>query len=111
MLQVNPQVVPSQVAVALGTAEQGTQDNPQVLALVFCWQVPLQSWVPVGHTPMQTWPVGMQLPAQSLLPVAQVPPQTVPSQVAVPPTGTGHAVHDEPHEARSVLLEQPPPQT
>jgi hypothetical protein len=40
----------------------------------------------------------------------QVKPQLVPSQVAVPPVGVAHAVHEEPHVAGLVLAAQLFPQ-
>ena len=40
----------------------------------------------------------------------QVKPQLVPSQVAVPPVGVEHAVHEEPHVAGLVLAAQLFPQ-
>jgi hypothetical protein len=41
--------------------------------------------------------------------VGQLPPHDVPSQVAVPPVGTAHGVHDVPQVATSVLLAQVDP--
>ena len=38
----------------------------------------------------------------------QLAPHFVPSQVADPPCGAEHAVHDVPHEAIDVLSAQPP---
>jgi hypothetical protein len=40
----------------------------------------------------------------------QVNPQLVPSQVAVPPAGVGHAMHEEPQVAGLVLIAQALPQ-
>jgi hypothetical protein len=42
VLQVNPQEVPEQVAVAFAGGVQGVHDEPQVAVLVFDEQVPLQ---------------------------------------------------------------------
>ena len=41
-MQVNPQEVPEQVAVAFAGGAQGVQDEPQVDVLLFDEQVPLQ---------------------------------------------------------------------
>jgi hypothetical protein len=53
----------------------------------------------------------MQAPTHGFIPVGHCPPQIVPSQVAVPPVGTGHAVHDDPHELVDWSLAQLVPQT
>jgi hypothetical protein len=67
-LQLNPQLVPSHVAVAFAGGVQGWQElgpMPQVLTEVLLAQVPPQPWVPPGQTqallwqiipPPQTWP-------------------------------------------------------
>lgn len=111
MLQVNPHAVPSQVAAPLVGVEHGVHEAPHELALVLGWQVPLQSWVPVGQTPRHDAAVAMQVPAHSFMPVGQVPPQVVPSQVAVPPVGVVQAVQADPHELVELLLAQVVPQT
>jgi hypothetical protein len=109
-LQVKPQLVPLQVAAPLAGTEQDVQEAPQLLVPLFDWQVPLQSCVPAGHTPLHDWFCGMQDPAQSFWPVGQLPPQDVPSQVAAPPVGTGQALHVVPQVAASLLLAQVLPQ-
>jgi len=63
-----PQLVPSQVAVPLGSPGQGVQLVPHVCTRVSATQAPLQSWVPL----------------------VQAMPQLVPSQVAVPLGSPGH---------------------
>lgn len=110
MLHVNPQLVPSQVAVPFIGVAQGVQAVPHEFGLVLGWQVPLQSCVPVGQTPAHDCELAMQAPAHSFIPDGQVPPHTVPSQVAVPPLeGTGQAVQLEPQELSDVLLAQADP--
>jgi hypothetical protein len=47
---------------------------------------------------------------QSMSPEGHEVPQDVPSQVAVPPVGAGHAVHDVPHDDVDVLLSHVEPQ-
>ena len=111
MLQVNPQLVPSQVAVPFIGVEHGVHDvAPHEFGLVFGWHVPLQSWLPSGHMPEHDAVEAMHVPAHSFMPDGQVPPHVVPSQVAVPPVGTEHAAQLEPQELTAVLLTQAPPQ-
>ena len=98
--------------MAFAGVGQGVHDVvPQLLTLVFGWQVPEQSCEPEEQTPEQAAPLAMQTPAQSFIPEGQVPPQVVPSQVAVPPpVGTGHAVHEVPHPETLVLATHAVPQ-
>ncbi len=110
MLQVNPQLVPSHVAVPFMGVEHAVHDVPHEFGLVFCWQVPLQSWLPLAHTPEQDAVEAMQTPAHSFIPDGHVPPHIVPSQVAVPPVGTEQAVQLEPQELIEVLLTHELPQ-
>jgi len=112
VLQVNPQLVPSQVAVPFIGVEHGVHDvAPHEFGLVFGWHVPLQSWLPSGHMPEHDAVEAMHAPAHSFMPDGQVPPQIAPSQVALPPSvGTEQAVQLEPHEATEVLLTHELPQ-
>ncbi len=111
MLQVNPQLVPSQVDIPLVGVEQGVHAVvPHELGLMFGWQVPLQSCVPLGQTPAHDALLAMQAPAHSFIPDGQVPPHDVPSQVAPPPVGTLHAVQDDPHDDTAVLSTHEVPQ-
>ena len=110
MLQVNPHAVPSHVAVPFIGVEHAMHDVPHELGLVSGWQVPLQSWLPLGQTPEHDALEAMHVPAHSFMPDEQVPPHVVPSQVAVPPVGTEHAAQLEPQELTAVLLTQAPPQ-
>jgi hypothetical protein len=80
-LHVNPQFVPSHVAVAFAGGTHAWHDAPHVLGDVL-----------VAHAPAQRW-----------LPALQVKPQLVPSHVAVAPMGGTHAVHEVPHELGEVL--------
>ena len=104
MLQVNPHAVPSQVAVPFIGVEHAVHDVPHEFALLFGWQVPEQSWLPLGQTPEQDALLAMHAPAHSFMPVGHVPPQVVPSHVALPPVGVEHAVQLEPQEVTAVLL-------
>jgi hypothetical protein len=111
VLQVNPQLVPSQVAEPFIGVEHGVHETPHEFGLVFGWHVPLQSWLPLGQTPEHDAAEAMQAPAQSFIPDGQVPPHTVPSQVEVPPpVGTEHAVQLEPQELTEVLATHELPQ-
>jgi hypothetical protein len=111
VLQVNPHAVPSQVALPFIGVEHGVQDAaPHAFGLVFGWQVPEQSWLPLGHTPEHAAVEAMHAPAHSFIPGGQVPPQLVPSQVALPPVGTGHAVQLEPQELTAVSATHALPQ-
>ena len=110
MSQVKPHAVPSQVAVPCIGIVHAVHDVPQVLGLAFGWQMPEQSCVPEPQTPAHEAVASMHAPAHSFIPDGQVPPHVVPSQVAVPPVGTGQAVHNVPHPAVLVLAMQAPPQ-
>ncbi len=91
---------------------QGMHEVPHELVLVFGWQVPEQSWLPLGQTPEHDAFAAIHVPAHSFIPDGQVPPQLVPSQVAVPPlVGAEHATQEEPHDAIALLLAQVDPQT
>ena len=105
-----PHVVPSQAALPFMGLAQGVQLTPQELRLMLLTHMPLQLCVPPGHTPLQARFTAMQAPAHSLRPAGQAPPHEVPSQVALPPVGTGHGVHDMPHDIGSLLLGQALPQ-
>lgn len=86
---MNPQAVPSQVAVAFPGGVQGVQKVPQVAVLVFATQAEPQRWKPV----------------------LQLNPHFVPSQVAVALVGAVHAVQElAPHEAGAELDTQAVPQ-
>jgi hypothetical protein len=111
VLHVNPQLVPSQVAAPFVGVAHGVHELPHELALLLGWQVPLQSWVPIGQTPLHDAAASMHAPAHSFIPEGQVPPHIVPSQVAVPPVGIEHAVQLDPHELTDVLLAQADPHT
>jgi hypothetical protein len=108
-LHMEPQLLPLQVAVAFAGVGHMVQDvEPHDVTLVFDWHVPEQSCAPAAQTPMQDCACGIQMPAHSLEPPGQAPPHDVPSQVAVPPVGTGHAVHDAPQLDTLVLETQAP---
>jgi hypothetical protein len=84
-MQVKPQpVVASHVALAAncGTG-QAVHNALQEFTLVLLAQVPLQSWLPDGHTPLQDCALGMQTPAHSFWLTGQLPPHwpSVPSPV------------------------------
>jgi hypothetical protein len=71
-------------------------------------QIPLQSWVPFGQTPMHDADPSMQALAHSFCPAGQAAPHFVPSQVAWPPSGAGHAEQDAPHDAGDWSSTHPP---
>ena len=107
---MNPHAVPLHVGVALATAAHGVHAVvPHELVLVLGWQVPPQSWLPAAHEPMHEAAESMHTPKHAFWPDGQVPLQDVPSQVAVPPVRGGHAMHDVPQVATSVLLAQVDP--
>jgi len=109
-LQLNPQALALQVAVALAGGAHGAHDVPQLLVLLSAWQVPAQSWLPLRQAPWQLWAVAIQAPAHSFMVLGQVPPQILPSHVAVPPVGTGQGEQEEPQVATSALLAHVVPQ-
>jgi hypothetical protein len=106
------QVPPVQAPAPFETgAGQAVQRVPHVAAAVSDEQMPLQLWVPVGHVPLHARLAAMQAPAQSCWPDGHVEPHERPSQVALPPVGTGHAVHDvvPQLEVRALLTQAPVP--
>jgi hypothetical protein len=110
--QVKPQTPFSQVALALAGTVHGVHEVPHEFTSVSGAQVPLHRWRPAGHMPAQGMPGGRQalLVGHSDVPVGQVPPHVVPSQLAVPPVGAMHAVHDVPQFAGSMFDTQASPQ-
>jgi hypothetical protein len=110
--QVKPHVVPSQlVDVAPAGTEQDVHDvAPQLPTLVLLAQMPEQSWVPLGQTPLHEALDAMQVPAHSFMLVGQAGLHCVPSQVTEPPVGCTQALHDEvPQLPTSLLLTHLPP--
>jgi hypothetical protein len=91
---VNEQAVPLQLEVAPVGAAHAAHDVPQELVLVFDAQMPLQSCVPVPHTPAHDALPSMHVPAHSLVPAGQAGMHAVPSQVTLPPVGLMQAVHE-----------------
>lgn len=108
--QVNPHLVPSQVAceAPAGTG-QTAQEGPQPVTSFATKQKPLQRLVPVGQEPAQLTFGAMQTPSQSTFGAGQVPPHDFPSQVALPPFGTVHAVQAVPQLLGSSSRTQLPP--
>jgi hypothetical protein len=97
VLQVTPQLWPSQAALPLAGVPHAVHAlGPHELVLSSERHRPLQLWVPDGHWFAHACPAGMQAPEHSFWPVRQVPPHAMPSQVAVPPVGAVHATHDTP---------------
>ena len=86
----------TQATVAFERVPQGAQAAPQKLTLFTGTQDPLQSRWPFGHIPSQACPAGMQAPLQIWVPEGHSVPHLVPSQVALPPSGIGQAVQEEP---------------
>jgi hypothetical protein len=86
-LHVNPQLVPSHVALPFAGTLQGVQSEPQFATLPFDTHAPPQSWNPVLHV----WP------------------QLVPSQVAVAFAGGEHGVHEDPQVLTLLSLTHTPP--
>lgn len=111
--QVKPHVAPLQfVEVApLGKGQDVHDVAPQLPTLVLLAQMPEQSCVPLGQTPMHAALLAMHAPAQSFVPDGHTVMHCVPSQVTEPPVGCWHAVHEvEPQLPRSLLLTHLPPQ-
>ena len=80
---VKPQLLPSQVDVALAGATQGVQLAPHVATAEFATQAPPQAWKPA----------------------LQVIPHAVPSQLAMPFIGTVHALHEEAPQVAVLALD------
>ena len=99
-----------QVAVALAGAVHGLQSVPQELGLVFDRHWPLQLWLPLGQTPPQAAPVGMQSLPHNLYPFGQAGTQLPLVQLALPPVGTEQTVHDEPQNEIELSSAQTFPQ-
>lgn len=125
-----PHAVPLHVAVPLDGVGHGVHDEPQVataeletqVPLHRCWPAGQRHWPPlqvcgaahlVSHSPqfaLSLW-VSTQAPLQSLAEPWHDVPHRVPSQVAAPPVGAGHSVHEVPHELVEALETQAPPQS
>jgi hypothetical protein len=103
--QMTEQDVPLHEAedAPVGTGH-GVHELPHEFTFMLSAHTPPQSWVPLAHLPMQAWLLGTQTPLQAIWPVGQVPPHIPSTQVALPPVGSGHAVHDEPQVAGLVSL-------
>jgi hypothetical protein len=93
--QVKTQALFSHLTLAFSRAPQGEQLS-QKLTSLFGTQLPLQSFWPLGQTPLQAWPLGMQAPAHSLEPLGHSAPHLPSVQVALPPVGTGQGEQDAP---------------
>jgi hypothetical protein len=110
--QVKPQVDPLQlVEVApVGKVHAVHDVVPQLPTSVLLAQMPEQSCVPLGQTPLHAELLGMQVPAQSFMLAGQAGTHCVPSQVTEPPVGCMHGAHDEaPQLPTSALLTHLPP--
>lgn len=105
-----PQLVPSHVALPLGSVGHGLHAAPHEVTLVSLAQRLPHTWLPLGHTPRHGAVASMQVPAQSFWVPGQVPPHCVPSQVEVPPVGGVHAMQAVPQEFTSELLTHTPAQ-
>ena len=109
---VNPHVLPLQlVEVApLGKGHAAQDVVPQLPTSVLLAQMPEQSWVPLGQTPLHAVLLAMQVPAHSFMLEGHAGTHCVPSQVTEPAAGCMHAVHDEvPQLPTSELLTHLPP--
>ena len=127
--QVDPHAVPLHVAVPpVGTGHAVHDVAPQLATEVLLTQVPLHRCMAPGQAHAPFWHVvppaqAVAQPPQWLLslcsltqvvphsvsPAVHVDPHAVPLHVAVPPVGTGHAVHDVvPQLATEALLTQVP---
>ena len=104
--QVKSHFIPSHV-VALAPVGLGqlVHNVPQVSTLVFMAQMPPQSWVPDGQRTEQAAAASIHTPEHSFIPEGQAGTQVVPSQVAEPPIGIVHALHEVvPQLPTSLLL-------
>jgi hypothetical protein len=109
---VKPQVLPLQlVEVApLGKGHAVHDVVPQLPTSVLLLQMPEQSWLPLGQTPLHDVLLAMQVPAHSFMLDGHVATHCVPSQVTEPPVGCVHAVQDDvPQLPTSALLTHLPP--
>jgi hypothetical protein len=87
---VKSQALPSQVALAWAGGAQGVQEVvPQLAGSLSETQLPLQSWVPLSHTPLQDLPSSRQTPAHSVVRGGHFVPHMLPLHVASPPVGAG----------------------
>jgi hypothetical protein len=102
-LQEKEQVPLVQTGVALAGGRQGLQLS-QKLTSLGSMQSPLQFFCPPAHTLLQGSLREMHLPEQIWVLGGHCVPHIVPSQVALPPEGSGHALHEAPHVAGSLSL-------
>jgi hypothetical protein len=110
--QLKPHAVPSHDALVAptGRGQVAHDDVPHEFTLSFAAQTPAQLCVPGEHMPAQAIAMSMQPPLQSFLPGGQLPPHDPPVQVALPPAGAAHAVHELPQVAGLVSSTQRPSQ-
>jgi hypothetical protein len=83
--------------------------GPQALVSSSATQLPLQSCLPEGQTPLHGVPTAMHLPAQRVVWLGQDVPQVIPLHVAEPPIGASHGRHDIPQVAVAMFDTQPSP--
>jgi hypothetical protein len=107
---VRPQVVPLHEALdaPVGSGHVVHEVAPHELTLVFRSQRPPHGWLPTSHVPLQAAAVSMQAPRQSFLLAGHETPHAPLVQVADPPVGTPHAVHETPQVAVAASLEHTP---
>ena len=72
-------------------------------------QLPVHSCLPEGQVWSHGWDAPTQAPPQTCIPVGQALPHLEPSQVALPPIGAEHGVHEVPQVASSLSLAQASP--
>jgi hypothetical protein len=109
--QVKSHFVPSHVAASAcaGTA-QAAHDVPHEFTSSSDEHRFPHACVPIGQAPSQAAVMSMQVPWQSFLVPGHAPSQARATQVAVPPTGSAHRVHDVPHDFGSSELTHAPEQ-
>lgn len=74
-LQVNPQVTPSQVAVAFAGGAQGTQRAPHERRLVLLEHASPHAWNPTSQTRPHVPPLHVATPLAGVAQGEQAPPQ------------------------------------
>jgi hypothetical protein len=99
---VKSQLLPLQVGSPCAGTGQALHIDPHELVLSLGRHTPLQSCLPPGHWPMHEVPGARHLPKQSTLPPVHSPPHMPFGQVALPPSGGSHGLHDWPQVAGSV---------
>lgn len=103
-LQVNPQVVPLQVAVELAGPWHGVHELPQLFVLLLDTHMLLQAWFPAVHVTGQGVPTATQSAPQERKPTLHAGTHAPPVHVTLPLSGALQGAQSFPQAATVVPL-------